>query len=92
MPENLRSKQMMDTCRHRNRYQAPPTPEHYWSISFPNTQECIDRGYGGVLAQNDNEDTSKRPRRKRPLKLITKEKNKKDENDKSDYDFGDEED
>lgn len=58
---------MEESCRHRAKYQAPPTPEHYWSIAFPTTQECIERGYGGVKLVNDNDDNAavKRPRRKR---------------------------
>ncbi len=81
----MRPKRMEDSCRHRAKYQAPATPEHYWSISFPTTQECIERGYGGVLIQNDkDENLPKRPRRKRPLQLITNE----DKNDITDFDFG----
>ena len=61
---------MEDTCRHRAKYQAPPTPEHYWSIAFPTTQECIERGYGGVQVVNDKDDAAaKRPRRKRVRSL-----------------------
>ena len=41
---------------------------------------CLERGYGGVLTQNDKDDAKKRPRRKRPLKLNTPEK-KNDELD-----------
>lgn len=80
---------MENSCRHRAKYQAPPTPEHYWSVAFPNTQECVERGYGGIVAQNDkDDDISKRPRRKRPLKLIDNiEKNSED--DFRDLDFGD---
>lgn len=30
----------------RHRGKSPPkTPEHYWEIDFPDTQECIKRGY-----------------------------------------------
>jgi hypothetical protein len=62
---------MEETCRHRAKYQPPPTPEHFWSVAFPTTQECIERGYGGVVAVNDMDDSigKKRPRRKRPLEL-----------------------
>lgn len=44
VPEELRPKQMQDACKHRHKYLPPATPEHYWSIAFPNTQECIERG------------------------------------------------
>ena len=62
---------MKEICRHRAKYQAPATPEHYWSIEFPTREECLERGYGGVQTQNDKDDAKKRPRRKRPLKLNT---------------------
>lgn len=84
---------MDDMCRHRAKYQAPDTPEHYWSIAFPNTQDCIDRGYGGILVEPDkNDSASRRPRRKRPLKLQSNENKKKREDDPAttDFDFGDE--
>ena len=35
----------MKSCRHRAKYGAPDTPDHFWSIGFPDTQECIQRGY-----------------------------------------------
>jgi hypothetical protein len=80
---------MDDLCRHRAKFQAPDTPEHYWSIAFPNTQDCIDRGYGGILVESDKADAaSKRPRRKRPLKLQTAAENKKKRDDSADFDFG----
>jgi len=71
LPDESRASRMQESCKHRAKYQAPPTPEHYWSIAFPNTQECIERGYGGVIATNDDADDmgKKRPRRKRPLRL-----------------------
>ena len=53
--------------------------EHYWKVDFPNTEECIKRGYGGVLTQNDRDDPIKaRPRRKRHLQIRI--------NDKENYD------
>ena len=76
LPEERRPKRMDEACRHRAKYQAPATPEHYWEVEFPTTQQCIDRGYGGVVLQNDNDDSiaARRPRRKRPLNLITNRK------------------
>ena len=35
----------MKNCKHRAKYQTPSTPEHFWSIGFPDTQECYERGY-----------------------------------------------
>lgn len=79
---------MENVCRHRAKHQAPPTPEHFWSVEFPNTQECVERGYGGIVAQNDRDDITKRSRRKRPLKLI-ENPDKNSENDIKELDFGD---
>jgi hypothetical protein len=96
LPEELRPKKMDELCRHRYKYQAPPTPEHYWSIDFPTTQECVQRGYGGAVAQSEKDDPVKRPRRKRPLKLITQANNNDNhhanldaKNNTDDLDFGD---
>ncbi len=38
------AERMQQACRHRARYLPPDTPEHFWSIGFPDTQECKDRG------------------------------------------------
>ena len=65
----------------------------------------MERGYGGAVAINDKDDSlgTKRPRRKRPLKLLTSKKTfpeditdneKENDNDAdnngniSDFDFG----
>jgi hypothetical protein len=84
---------MEDMCRHRAKYQPPSTPEHYWSISFPNTQDCIERGYGGVLVEAESPSSTKRPRRKRPLKLESRKRKGGEAGvgspDNSDFDFGD---
>ena len=79
---------MNEICRNRAKYQAPATPEHYWTIEFPTREECIERGYGGVLTQNDTAEAKKKTRRKRPLKLNTPEK--KNDEILSDLDFFDE--
>lgn len=36
---------MKDCSRHRDRHAPPQTPEHFWSIGFPDTPECKARGY-----------------------------------------------
>ncbi len=37
--------QRMKSCRHRSRFAPPPsTPEHYWDVDFPSTQESKKRG------------------------------------------------
>ena len=80
---------MDEMCRHRAKYQAPDTPENYWEIEFPSREECIERGYGGVITQNDRDHPVDRPRRKRPLRLRTPEKKNEedDDNPMSDLDF-----
>ncbi|KAL3889904.1 hypothetical protein ACJMK2_002224 [Sinanodonta woodiana] len=45
LPEEDITKQIQDCSRHRAHYVPPETPEHFWSIGFPDTQECEDRGY-----------------------------------------------
>ena len=30
--------------RHRG-YSPPKTPDHFWELEFPDTEECIRRGY-----------------------------------------------
>uniref|UniRef100_A0A0B6YB58 DNA endonuclease activator Ctp1 C-terminal domain-containing protein n=1 Tax=Arion vulgaris TaxID=1028688 RepID=A0A0B6YB58_9EUPU len=32
-----------ECSRHRERYRAPETPEHFWSLGFPDTPEMIER-------------------------------------------------
>ena len=91
MPEDKRPKNMQENCRHRFKHQPPPTPEHYWDVDFPTTQQCIERGYGGAIAQSkkaDEEAAAKRPRRKRPLMLNTKKTDEKS-GDQDTLEFGD---
>ncbi|KAK3589209.1 hypothetical protein CHS0354_020068 [Potamilus streckersoni] len=45
LPEEEITKQIQECSRHRAHYIPPETPEHFWSIGFPDTQECEDRGY-----------------------------------------------
>ena len=37
--------QRMKSCRHRAKYAPPSSPEHYWSIDFPDNEELKLRGY-----------------------------------------------
>ena len=60
-------KRRMAHCRHKARFAPPDTPEHYWSIGFPDTQECEDRGY-----LNTTQARPSKARRKRPLKKLFK--------------------
>ena len=67
LPEDLRHKQGL-TCRHRQR-PVVHTPEHFWSLGIPNTQTCIERGYGGVLPPDKPIERPRRPRRQHQRKL-----------------------
>jgi hypothetical protein len=75
----MRPQRMDEACRHRSKYELPPTPEHYWTIAFPTNEECIERGYGGVITQPN--EPAKRPRRRKPLKL------KENNNDTEDINY-----
>jgi hypothetical protein len=43
-PEQLAEK-LKKCSRHRAMVSPPKTPEHFWEIEFPDTPECIRRGY-----------------------------------------------
>ncbi|XP_059170173.1 uncharacterized protein LOC131951785 isoform X2 [Physella acuta] len=34
---------MKECSRHRDRYRAPETPEHFWSLGFPDTADIVER-------------------------------------------------
>ncbi|BFZ08371.1 hypothetical protein BsWGS_11410 [Bradybaena similaris] len=55
-----------ECSRHRERYRAPDTPEHFWSLGFPDTAEMIER-----RQQRDSQESrvpaQRVPRRRQPL-------------------------
>ncbi|WP_411026622.1 hypothetical protein, partial [Salmonella sp. s54395] len=58
----------MKTCsRHRGQYTPPNTPEHYWSIGFPDTQTCLARGY---IHEDLGGKVDALPRRRNKLKQL----------------------
>ncbi|KAL5013444.1 hypothetical protein ScPMuIL_007714 [Solemya velum] len=68
MSEEEIQERIQNCSRHRSKYIPPDTPEHFWSIGFPDTQECEERGYINV-----EEDTKpSRHRRKRQLQKMFK--------------------
>lgn len=82
LPSELRQKNTL-TCRHRQRPVAR-SPEHFWSLGIPNTQTCIERGYGGVLPPQKPIERPRRPRRQHQRILKDKQQlvlNKKDDDD-----------
>ena len=65
----------MKHCRHKARFAPPPdTPEHYWDVGFPSTQECEDRGY-----LNTTQARPSKSRRRRPLQKLFKARRDDDE-------------
>ncbi|KAG8199569.1 hypothetical protein JTE90_009408 [Oedothorax gibbosus] len=56
-------KERLKQCsRHRSKYAPPPTPEHFWELEFPDTQECKARGY-----MNETQKGTLKTHRRRPL-------------------------
>ncbi|CAF0777718.1 unnamed protein product [Didymodactylos carnosus] len=49
-------------CKHRQR-PIITTPQHFWSLGVPNTQTCLERGYGGVRSPTEPTERLRRPRR-----------------------------
>ena len=37
-------KRMQECSRHRDKFRAPGTPEHFWTLGFPDTAEDVVRG------------------------------------------------
>ena len=58
-------RERMKNCRHKAKFAPPDTPEHYWSINFPDTQECNDRGY-----LNTTQAQPSKARRRKPYKKL----------------------
>ncbi|XP_021343440.1 uncharacterized protein LOC110443508 isoform X2 [Mizuhopecten yessoensis] len=73
-------KERVQSCsKHRAHYVPPQTPPHFWSIGFPDTQECEERGY--LNKEEDMDECDIRPafRRRRKLKKIFKSKDESEE-------------
>ncbi|XP_066282045.1 DNA endonuclease RBBP8-like isoform X2 [Branchiostoma lanceolatum] len=45
MSESQKKLRMKATSRHRQQHSPTSTPPHFWSLGFPDTQECKTRGY-----------------------------------------------
>ncbi|KAL9962287.1 hypothetical protein ACROYT_G031374 [Oculina patagonica] len=46
LPENELKKRLKHCSRHRAKFSPPPsTPPGFWNLSFPDTQEYMDKGY-----------------------------------------------
>ncbi|GAB1600796.1 uncharacterized protein LOC115210247, partial [Argonauta hians] len=68
-------KQVGDCSKHRAKYKPPNTPDHFWSIGFPDTEECEKRGY---FTREQEKLVSKNQKTKKELK---KKKKKKTDNE-----------
>ncbi|CAF2428122.1 unnamed protein product [Rotaria sp. Silwood2] len=79
LPEELRHKQGLK-CRHRKR-PVVHTPEHFWSLGIPNTQTCIQRGYGGVLPPDKPIERPRRPRRQYQRRLQERQLQQQNDNE-----------
>lgn len=44
LTDTQKEERMTACSRHRGRYTPPSTPEHYWSVDFPDTPTCLQRG------------------------------------------------
>ncbi|KAK6185396.1 hypothetical protein SNE40_007641 [Patella caerulea] len=75
MSEDEIQSRIQDCSRHRADYIPPDTPEHFWSIGFPDTQECHERGY----AQIERNTKPSNYRRKRQLQKKFKSKVEEDD-------------
>ncbi|XP_071097599.1 serine/arginine repetitive matrix protein 2-like [Haliotis cracherodii] len=73
--------QIQDCSRHRARYLPPSTPEHFWSIGFPDTQECEERGYIRVESPS-----KQKPGYRRRRKLTKRFKSRGEEEEDSQTD------
>ncbi|XP_064597657.1 uncharacterized protein LOC135464097 [Liolophura sinensis] len=77
LSEEERAQRMQKCSRHRARYVPPSTPEHFWSIGFPDTPECEERGY----IKKDSQKGPSRFRRKKRLEKRFKGKTEGEEDE-----------
>lgn len=69
LPEEELKKRLKQCSRHRARFSPPPsTPPGFWNLSFPNTQEYIDKGYLKTESQAPAPKRLRRTRRNRIVK------------------------
>lgn len=76
--------QVGDCSRHRAKYVPPQTPEHFWSVDFPDTVECEKRGY--FTRNEPGLPTRRKLRRRKRLQQLNTVKGEKDEKQKSETD------
>ncbi|GIY03323.1 b-cell lymphoma 3 protein homolog [Caerostris darwini] len=62
LSEEEKRERMNKCSRHRAKYAPPATPEHFWELDFPDTQECKARGY-----LNETQKVTLKTHRRRPL-------------------------
>jgi len=65
LPLNERNEKLKEVCRHKSEYHPPSTPEGFWEIGIPDTEECKRRGYFEEVTEVFKQNRSRR--RKRPF-------------------------
>ncbi|CAE1175494.1 RBBP8 [Acanthosepion pharaonis] len=76
--------QVGDCSRHRAKYVPPQTPEHFWSVDFPDTVECEKRGY--FTRDEPGLPTRRKLQRRKRLQQLNTVKGEKDKKQKSETD------
>ncbi|XP_055935186.1 uncharacterized protein LOC129965378 [Argiope bruennichi] len=62
LSEEEKRERLNKCSRHRAKFPPPATPEHFWELDFPDTQECKARGY-----LNETQKVTLKSYRRRPL-------------------------
>ncbi|GBN25922.1 DNA endonuclease RBBP8 [Araneus ventricosus] len=62
LSEEEKRERLNKCSRHRAKFPPPATPEHFWELDFPDTQECKARGY-----LNETQKVTLKTHRRRPL-------------------------
>ena len=69
LPEEELKKRLKHCSRHRARFSPPPsTPPGFWNLSFPDTQEYMDKGYLKTASEVPAPKRLRRTRRNRIAK------------------------
>ncbi|GFO10330.1 DNA endonuclease rbbp8-like [Plakobranchus ocellatus] len=67
LSEEELKKKLKACSRHKERYQPPSTPEHFWTLGIPDTAEMLDRQRPRTPSRESPVAADKRPRRRRQL-------------------------
>ncbi|CAH1772319.1 unnamed protein product [Owenia fusiformis] len=82
LTDSQKKERLKAQSRHRGQFEAPSTPEHFWSIGMQDTPEVLENEYGGYMAVETKSQVKERPRRRRPFnKMFTTEREDNQLND-----------